>query len=84
MDKQAVYFLTLSFLLLASAVTLSSLNENSLAVYFSFFVASYFVCSLIFAQKRRSSFDFVGLALLLVWAFTVIWTVIFTVILAPK
>ena len=75
MDNQNGYFASLSVLLLGSTVMLSALQENNLSVYLSVFLVSYFACSLKFEPKKRV-FDYVGLALLVVWAFAVVLSII--------
>ncbi|MEM0118139.1 MAG: hypothetical protein QXV32_06805 [Conexivisphaerales archaeon] len=67
MEKANLYLLTLSFLIVASVVSMASLGQNSLDVYVSLFVISYFATSAIFSP-RRVTFDFLGLALFIIFA----------------
>lgn len=75
MEKANLYLFTLSFLIFASVVAISALGENSLDVYISLFVISYFVTSAVFSP-RRITFDFLGLALFVVFAVIVALRVI--------
>ncbi len=75
MEKTNLYLLSLSFLIFASVVAMSALGQDSLGVYISLFVISYFATSAIFSP-RRITFDFLGLALFVVFAIIVALRVI--------
>jgi len=70
MEKPNLYLLTLSFLIFTSVVAMSALGQSTLDVYISLFVISYFATSAIFSP-RKITFDFLGLALFIVFAIIV-------------
>jgi hypothetical protein len=82
MENQSTYILNLSFLLLIPTIILSALQESNFGVYFSFYVISYLTTSLIYRPRRRI-FDFVGVALLVIWVFALVYTVTFRVVQLP-
>ena len=71
MDRQKLYVLVLSGLLMGTVVGLSALGEARLDVYVSLFTVCYFAASALF-QPRRRFFDVVGGALFLVFAYIVL------------
>ena len=64
MDKQKKYIITLLVLIIGTVVSLSSLGEQRLDVYYSLFTVSYFASTALY-QPRKRGFDFLGLTLFL-------------------
>jgi len=80
MERQNLYFMSPGTLLMLCTVGLSIIGDYTLDVYVSLFTISYFVTSTIFRPRRRT-FDFVGLALFITFAFIVALRIL--AILAP-
>jgi len=70
LDRRRIYILTLALLLVASTLALSASRESRLDVYISVFAIDYFVASTVLRPRRRT-FDFIGVALLVAFAFIV-------------
>lgn len=74
-EKQNVFILTLAVLSFASVISLSALGESNLAVYTSVLTIVYFGVSLVL-QVRRRAFDFLGVALFIIFALSIASSVI--------
>ncbi len=70
MERNSLYLITLSLLLLSTVVILAALRENKLDVYISLFTVEYFASSAAFRPKRRTA-DLIGVTLLAVFSFIV-------------
>jgi hypothetical protein len=75
-EKQNVFLLSLATLSFGAVISLSALGEGRFTVYLSVLAISYFASTLIFRVKRRPSFDFLGLVLVIVFAASIISTII--------
>ena len=70
MEKQNLYVMTLAVLSVVSVAAMAALDFGTLDIYVSGLVLVYFVCSTVFQPRRRTR-DFVGAALLVVFAYVV-------------
>ncbi|MEM0075604.1 MAG: hypothetical protein QXG05_06965 [Nitrososphaerota archaeon] len=75
MENQNIYLLSLALLLIISVVSLSAIGISGLDVYVSVFAICYFATSTIFRPRRRV-FDFLGVALFIVFSIIVALRVI--------
>ncbi|MDH2901753.1 MAG: hypothetical protein PXY39_12365 [archaeon] len=75
-EKQNVFLLSLAILSFGAVVSLAALGEGRLTVYLSVLTIAYFASTLIFRVKRRPSFDFLAVALVIVFAVSIISTLI--------
>lgn len=75
-EKQNVFLLSLAILSFGAVVSLASLGEGRLTVYLSVLTITYFASTLVFRIKRRPSFDFLAVALVIVFAVSIISTII--------
>lgn len=75
-EKQNVFLLSLATLSFGTVVSLAALGEGRLTVYLSVLTIAYFASTLVFRIKRRPRFDFLAVALVIVFAVSIISTVI--------
>jgi len=78
MDKNILFNIVLGFMIVSTAVLLSSLGEIRLDVYISMYTLEYFVVKAVLRPRRRF-FDILGLALFLIFSIIVcfrIWEIL--------
>ncbi len=74
MEKSNLYLLNLSVLLLATVVSLISLNETLISVYAGFFAVEYFACALIYRPSGQA-YLLISATIFVLWAITAVLTV---------
>jgi len=78
MDKNILFNIILGFMIVSTAVILSSLGEVRLDVYISMYTLEYFIAKAVLGPRRRF-FDILGLALFLIFSILVcfrIWEIL--------
>jgi len=78
MDKNILFNIVLGFMIVPTAVILSSLGETRLDVYVSMYTLEYFVAKAVLRPRRRF-FDILGLTLFLIFSLIVcfrIWEIL--------
>jgi hypothetical protein len=75
-EKQNVFLLSLAALSFGSVVSLAALGEARITVYLSVLSIAYFASTLVFKVKRRPSFDFLAVVLVIVFAASIVSTII--------
>jgi len=70
MDRNSLYLIVFALLIAITVFTFSALGEERLDLYISLFTLEYFSLTAIFRPRRRT-FDFLGLALLLIFSYIV-------------
>jgi len=78
MDKNILFNIVLGFMIVSTAVILSSLGETRLDVYVSMYTLEYFVAKAVLKPRRRF-FDILALTLFLIFLLIVcfrIWEIL--------
>jgi hypothetical protein len=75
-EKQNLFLLSLAILSFGTVVSLAAIGEVRITVYLSLLTITYFASTLIFRVKRRPRFDFLAVALLIVFALSILFSII--------
>jgi hypothetical protein len=75
-EKYNVFLLSLAALSFGSVISLAALGEGRITVYLSVLTITYFALTLIFKIKRRPSFDFLAVALVIVFVWSIASSII--------
>jgi hypothetical protein len=75
-EKNNVFLLSFASLAFGSVISLAALGEARITVYLAVLTITYFAATLVFKVKRRPTFDFLAVVLVIVFVVSIVSSLI--------